>query len=108
MELSKEFLEKQKELLVKEKEQLEEKIKTLKMFPDYGWDPESNIQETIDYESNLPFEIELTKIVDKINIALKAIDNGSYGQCSLCKKAIERGRLEIMPYADICASCNKI
>ena len=44
---------------------------------------------------------------DQLDKALKAIDGGSYGICLKCKKEIESGRLEIMPYAELCISCRK-
>lgn len=106
MNLPDSFLKKQKELMLKEKEKIEEKIAKLKKYPDYGTDEEDNLQELTDFESNLSLEDQLEFLLKKINKALKAIDDGTYGQCHECKTAIERGRLEIMPYAELCVSCN--
>lgn len=106
MKLSVNFLKKQKELMLKEKERIEEKIKKLKKYPDYGSDEEDNIQELADYESNLSLDDQLEFLLKKINKALRAIDDGTYGQCAKCKSNIEHGRLEIMPYAELCVSCN--
>lgn len=106
MELSADFLQHQKEQMLKEKELVEEKIAKLKKYPDYGTDEEDNLQELTDFESNLSLEDQLELILKKINRALEAIENGTYGQCQKCKNAIERGRLEIMPYAELCVSCN--
>lgn len=99
------FLEKQKEILLKEKEKIEDKISRLKKYPDYGTDDEDKLQEIEDYENNLSLEGQLELLLKKIKKALKAIDNGTYGQCAECKKNIEEGRLEIMPYAEICVTC---
>ncbi len=105
MTLSKGFLEKQKNALLEEKSKAEANIKKFKEFPEYGWDEEDNIRELTDYENNQPFEVKFEEILKKINKALKAIETGTYGQCSKCQNAIEEGRLDIVPYADICVSC---
>lgn len=105
MNLSTSFQEKIREQMQKEKERIEEKIKTLKKYPDYGSDEEDNLQELTDFESNLSLEDQLEFLLKKINKALQAIEDGTYGQCSKCQTAIEKGRLEIMPYAELCVSC---
>lgn len=100
------FMEKQKGIMLKEKERIEAKMKVLKKYPDYGGGEEDNLQEMADYESNLSLDDQLEFLLKKIQKALKAIENGTYGQCAECKENIERGRLDIMPYAELCVSCN--
>lgn len=107
MENRDEFIGQQKEILVAEKERIEAKIKELKKFPDYGSDEEDNLQEISDYESNLSIDQQLEYLLEKINFALSAIKNGSYGKCKICQKEIEIDRLKIMPYADVCVVCKK-
>lgn len=107
MKPSNEFIEKQKEKLIKEKERIDLKIQNLKKYPDYGQGEEDNIQEMGDFENNLSIEEQLVYLSKKIDKALKAIENGTYGQCSQCKKNIEQGRLSIMSYADLCVTCKK-
>lgn len=105
--LSAEIIEKQKTALLDEKERLEKKIGELKQYPDYGQNEDDNAKETADYENNLSVEEQLVFLLSKVNKALKAINGGSYGICLKCKKEIESGRLEIMPYAELCISCRK-
>jgi len=107
MKLSKEFTQKQKAKLLKEKERIDAKIKNLKKFPDYGQGEEDNLQEMGDFENNLSIEEQLMYLSKKIDKALKAIEGGTYGRCSKCRKNIEKGRLQIMSYADLCVSCKK-
>lgn len=107
MKLSSKFLQKQKDSLLNEKVKIEEKIKKLKDYPNYGEDEEDRIQEMGDFENNLSIEEQFEFLLKKINKALKAIDNQTYGKCSSCKENIEPGRLEIMPYADLCVTCQK-
>ena len=48
--------------------------------------------------------IEAAQLED-INEAIERIDNGSYGLCIDCKKAIPRKRLEVLPFAKRCLAC---
>ena len=105
MSYDQKFLETQKENLLKEKEKIEDKIKKLKKYPDYGTDDEDKLQEMEDYENNLSIEGQLEFILEKIKKALKTIEDSTYGQCLECKKNIEEGRLKIMPYAELCVTC---
>lgn len=48
--------------------------------------------------------IEAAKL-DDIEAAIKRIDDGSYGLCLDCGKAIPRKRLEVLPFARRCLAC---
>lgn len=107
MELDQKFLEKQKGILEGEKKKLQEKISKLNKYPEIGDSDDENAMEFTEFQSNLSLEEQLKYLLDKVNKALVAIDDGTYGRCSECKKAIEAGRLEIMPYAELCISCKQ-
>jgi len=40
-----------------------------------------------------------------IEEALRRIDDGTYGKCEECGKAIAAKRLDLLPYAPLCARC---
>ncbi|HLC43923.1 MAG TPA: hypothetical protein VJK08_02250 [Patescibacteria group bacterium] len=107
MSLSKAFIEKQKRILLSEKDKLIGAIAKLKKYPDYGEQEDDNTLELIDYENNLTLEENLATTLEKIGLALKAIENGTYGTCCKCLQFIEKGRLEMMPFAEICSKCQK-
>jgi DnaK suppressor protein len=44
-------------------------------------------------------------VLDQIDAALERIQDGSYGQCEACGKAIPKARLEAIPYAALCVRC---
>ncbi len=44
----------------------------------------------------------------QINRALAQLDQGTYGQCSQCGKAISPARLLALPYSDRCIACAEI
>jgi DnaK suppressor protein len=48
--------------------------------------------------------IEAAQLED-INDAIERIDNGNYGLCVTCKRAIPRKRLEVLPFARRCLAC---
>jgi len=107
MRLSKQFLDDRRTDLCAEKERLEKEVKKLSKYPDYGEMTDDNDMELRDYENNKSIEDQFIILLKKVKAALRAIDNGTYGQCRKCKEMIETGRLEAMPYADLCVSCNK-
>ena len=41
----------------------------------------------------------------RIEEALRRIDAGTYGTCEECAKPISEKRLELLPYAQLCARC---
>ena len=43
-----------------------------------------------------------------VETALQEIENGSYGKCLLCQRAISSKRLAEMPWSAHCASCRKL
>lgn len=100
-------VEVQKKNLLSEKKRLEAKIKELSRFPDYGTNEDDNAKELADFESNISLEEQLKILLEKVNRALVAIEKGTYGKCKKCREAIESGRLEIMPYAELCITCQK-
>ncbi len=43
--------------------------------------------------------------LEQIEQALQRLDDGTYGLCSKCGEAIPPERMEILPYAALCVSC---
>lgn len=53
-------------------------------------------------------EANETSLLDKIEGALRSIDDGSYGKCKECGKDIDKERLEFLPYAENCINCQDV
>lgn len=62
---------------------------------------------TFERERDLTLDVNVKDILSRVNNALKRIDLGTYGKCASCSKNIEEGRLEVLPYADLCISCKE-
>lgn len=45
------------------------------------------------------------KLLEKIELALLKIENGSYGTCVNCSREIPRPRLEAKPSVSLCLDC---
>jgi DnaK suppressor protein len=45
--------------------------------------------------------------LQKIDISLRKLDNGSYGVCDDCGEEISRERLRVMPFAIRCRDCQE-
>jgi DnaK suppressor protein len=47
------------------------------------------------------------RMLTEVNAALERMDAGTYGVCENCGSAIERERLEALPYATLCMDCKR-
>ncbi|MGI9556341.1 MAG: TraR/DksA family transcriptional regulator [Solirubrobacterales bacterium] len=57
---------------------------------------------TLDREIDRALDANAEHILQEVDAALKRIDDGTYGVCTNCGKAIQRERLEALPYASTC------
>ncbi len=47
------------------------------------------------------------QVLYRIEEALKRIEEGTYGKCETCGKAIKESRLKAIPFATMCISCKE-
>ncbi len=100
--------------MLREKKKIEEEIQKLKsedpfLDEDRLTDnkPEEDAQEEIGHETVEAQIRSLENTLKEIDLALKRIEKGTYGKCSLCGGLIEKERLELIPYARYCSRCQK-
>jgi RNA polymerase-binding protein DksA len=74
------------------------------MSGDVGVDDESADAGTATFEREKELSIEqnVRDLIQKIDRALKRIDDGTYGVCEVCGKPIEKARIKALPYVDLC------
>jgi DnaK suppressor protein len=60
-----------------------------------------------DREFNLGLASNDRELLQRINIALKKIEDGSYGLCTMCKEMITMARLKAIPYVQTCVKCQE-
>lgn len=58
-------------------------------------------------EKELLFELSDNERVtlDQVEAALRKIENGTYGLCESCRKTISKARIDALPFARYCISC---
>lgn len=69
---------------------------------------EESVEELYDKENGISLQNNESILIRKIENALKAIENGSYGNCKICKKEISKERLDVVPYTEYCIDCQRI
>ena len=57
---------------------------------------------TFEREKDLSIEQNVRDLLQKIDRALKRMDEGTYGICERCGKPIEKARIKALPYVDLC------
>src|SRR3990167_4893482 len=63
--------------------------------------------DNFDREFSLDLASAEQTVLNRIDEALKKIDEGSYGICENCEKPISLKRLKAVPYAKLCIKCKE-
>lgn len=71
---------------------------------DVGLDDESADagSATFEREKDLSIENNVRDLLQKIDRALRRMNEGTYGICDICGKPIEKARVKALPYVDLC------
>jgi DnaK suppressor protein len=56
-------------------------------------------------ERNIALSNNAQELLAQVDSALQRLDQGSYGVCARCGREISTERLEALPYATLCISC---
>ncbi len=99
-----------KKLLEEEKRKILRHLETLSESSEEDLDASSG--DSVDIASLEINQSNLLKIgkretylLKKIDVALKKIEEGTYGECEMCGEAIAPGRLMARPVAQLCIDC---
>jgi len=63
--------------------------------------------DNYDREFSLGLASKERVVLNEIDHALSKIDEGGFGMCEACKKAISKVRLKAVPYAALCLKCQE-
>jgi len=66
---------------------------------------EEEATETLELEKRLALEKRLKEQLVEVDRALEKFEQGTYGKCDMCGRAIDPARLEALPYANLCMAC---
>jgi DnaK suppressor protein len=107
-------LEELRERLLTERAELQEQLTTIEeqsfatsqsdLSGEVSFDEENADAGTFTFERERDLSIEnnVRDLLGKIDRALARMDDGTYGLCARCGKAIEKARLKALPYVDLC------
>lgn len=73
----------------------------------YDNHPADIASETFEMEMQFNLEENEKRHLEEINNAIEKIEHGTYGVCDKCGNSIEIERLDVIPYAAICANCSE-
>ncbi|MDH3373086.1 MAG: TraR/DksA C4-type zinc finger protein [Gammaproteobacteria bacterium] len=96
--------------LEQKKEELSARLERITANLRRGYHPDSKerAKELEDSEVVDALGNEARTEIAKVAAALRRIDAGEYGICNECGSEIDRGRLEVHPYARKCIDCARI
>ncbi len=71
----------------------------------YSTHPADEGTNAFDQARDLAVQVTTEQTLNLVNDALERFDNGTYGLCRDCGQEIDAARLEAIPYAALCLSC---
>jgi YteA family regulatory protein len=81
------------------KESAQESAGELSMYDNHPGDMGTELFER---EKDMALHVHAGSELDKVESALQAMEDGSYGKCEVCQKDIPFDRLEAVPYTTLC------
>src|SRR5262245_44507655 len=75
-----------------------------RVYDDIHGEPET---ATYERERVLSLLDNSRDLVEQVDVALEKINDGTYGICASCGKAIEAARVKALPHATLCISCKR-
>jgi len=83
---------------------LTDSIAELSLYDNHPADVASEVYER---GKDIGFKIYAQQQIEKVEDALRRLEEGTYGYCDKCGKPIPLERLEIVPFTTMCADCRK-
>ena len=75
-----------------------------RVYDDVHGEPET---ATYERERVLSLLDNSRDLLEQVDIALEKINDGTYGICASCGKAIEAARVKALPHATLCIACKR-
>jgi phage/conjugal plasmid C-4 type zinc finger TraR family protein len=74
-------------------------------LPGYGTHMADQASEVFEQAKNMAVTKRLKYTLEEVNRALEKMDNGTYHLCDRCGGEIDQARLQALPHATLCMSC---
>jgi len=72
---------------------------------DYDNHPADSASDTYERTKDLALDENIEEMIERIDEALRKIENGTFGKCDRCERPINPDRLRAIPYATLCIGC---
>ncbi|MHB9024630.1 MAG: TraR/DksA C4-type zinc finger protein [Armatimonadota bacterium] len=79
-----------------------EQVTEMSTYDDH---PADLASETFEREKDMALEGNIQDLLEKVNVALEKLEDGTYGVCDSCGVEINPNRLEALPWASLCLNC---
>ena len=73
----------------------------------YGNHMADDATEAFEQAKDLALLQNAERLLEQVRNALRRLDDGTYGKCESCGKAIDPARLEALPHATLCLRCQQ-
>lgn len=104
LELKRQLLSQNRSFIEQSQKSLKDSTSELSSYDNHTADLGA---ETFERSKDLGLKDNIEVILTKVEKALEKINHNTYGICDHCNKSIEVERLQAIPYATLCASCQK-
>ena len=112
-------MERLRERLLEERQRLQEEIDAMSYLHSDGLSTTTEYEhygnhmadigtETFEHEKDLALEMNLRRLLQATEDALRRMEQGSYGICANCGEQIPLERLEVLPQATLCIRCKRL
>lgn len=99
------FLKHQFDLLIELKNKLSKRADSIVTFNKDGESQDDNARAAAEATTNLSLKGDMKRELTAIEKALNLFRKKKYGTCQKCGQQIEPGRLELVPTAIYCVTC---
>ncbi len=113
--MKKKDLDRFKKLLEEEKRKIIKHLEELEEHAENDLDNTAGVGDQLDLAALEMSQASLQKmgkreqsLLNKINLAIAKIDEGTYGECEECGEDIAVARLEARPVAQLCIDCKTL
>jgi RNA polymerase-binding protein DksA len=73
----------------------------------YGNHMADDATEAFEQAKGLALRQNAVQLLTQVGDALERLEEGTYGDCEQCGKAIDPARLKALPYATLCLQCQQ-
>jgi DnaK suppressor protein len=72
-----------------------------------GRDPADVGSSNFERDQEMSLNANARDMLEQTTVALRRLDEGTYGYCEVCGKPIGKARLEVFPRATMCVACKQ-